>query len=226
MNGTTISLPSLLGGWVVPKILSPKFRVPLSKSSTFAFWIILLTYLSPKNLLSMTSGNVPVRYLAKVSPDLPSLSNALAVFAFGLLNCLLNISTVASLASTEFSFANTFSIFEVDNLVKSFGIFPLPPSPILEKSPWTGCMPDIFCLVTVFWLITTSVNVETRSVGLEVIGFPSAPFNCAAPNVFLTSALLWGEGSTSSPIFADANGSSPPTLTSLPGKSFPNVAPV
>ena len=53
-------------------------------------------------------------------------------------------------------------------------------------------------------------------------GCPSADFKSAAPNAFLTCVLLCGDGSTSSPIFADANGSSPPTLTSLPGKSFPN----
>ena len=38
----------------------------------------------------------------------------------------------------------------------------------------------------------------------------------------MTPSLVCGDGLTSSPIFADANGSSPPTLTSLPGKSFPN----
>ena len=54
-------------------------------------------------------------------------------------------------------------------------------------------------------------------------GLPSADFNLEAANVFLTSSLLCGDGSTSSPIFADANGSSPPTLTSLPGNSSPNL---
>ena len=59
-----------------------------------------------------------------------------------------------------------------------------------------------------------------------MVGFPSADLKSAAPNAFLTPALVCGDGSTSSPILADLNGSSPPTLTSLPGKSFPNVAPV
>ena len=43
-------------------------------------------------------------------------------------------------------------------------------------------------------------------------------------NPFLTLSLVCGEGLTSSPIFADLNGSSPPTLTSWPGNSLPNFA--
>ena len=169
-------------------------------------------------ILSTTTADIPcsiANLITLVSAAL-RISCAFSGYIFSMASfcCSAVMLCIISLISGEFLTEFLASVETATSVLLSVTFF-LKVDRSFAVVGWSGLGVVVF---SIFANFSSGLAVGFNS------GLPSADFNLEALNAFLTSSLPWGDGLTSSPIFADANGSSPPTLTSLPGNSSPNFA--